>query len=170
MHVNVRPYRPEWMTMPTTSPPTPPRSGAPPPLPIDKRAFAAELARLQKGASERGNPACFQVDACENCSACQFCQGCRDCHRCSYTTKSTGCTHCTHVERSTQCHQSSHLTDCVRCLESHYLVHCHDCAECTYCFGCVGLVRQEFHILNEPYDRKTYFAKVKALKAELGLS
>lgn len=136
----------------------------------DKRAFLAELTRLQKAGGERGNPGCFESVACENCSHCQFCEGCRDCHRCSYTKKSTGCTHCTHVERSTSCHQSSHLVDCQRCVESHYLVLCQDCAECNYCFGCVGLVRKEFHILNEPYDRKTYFARVKALKAELGLS
>ena len=44
-----------------------------------------------------------------------------------------------------------------------------DCSSCTYCFGCVGLVRKEFHILNEPYDRKTYFKLVKALMAELAV-
>lgn len=137
---------------------------------MDKRAFLAAFGGLQKGLGTRGNPGCFNVESSENCSHCQFSTGCRDCHRCSYAVNSAGCTHCTHIERSTACHQSSHLVDCQRCVESHYLVHCQDCAECNYCFGCVGLVRKEFHILNEPYDRKTYFAKVKALKAELGLS
>ena len=28
---------------------------------------------------------------------------------------------------------------------------------------CVGLSRKEFHILNEPYDRKTYFKILKSL-------
>lgn len=138
--------------------------------PLDKRAFLAEIARLQKRLPERGNPGCFNVDGCENCSHCQFSKSCKNCHRCSYATGCTGCSHCTHVERSVDCHQSSHLVDSVRCIESHYLVLCQDCAECNYCFGCVGLVRKEFHILNEPCDRKTYFARVKALKAELGLA
>lgn len=137
---------------------------------LDKRAFTAELARLQKTLPERGNPGCFNVERCENCSHCQFSTGCKNCHRCSYSTQCTGCTHCTHIERSVDCHQSSHLVDSQRCVESHYLVLCQDCAECNYCFGCVGLVRKEFHILNQPYDRKTYFARVKALKAEMGLA
>ncbi|MCB9550494.1 MAG: hypothetical protein H6705_01020 [Myxococcales bacterium] len=69
--------------------------------------------------------------------------------------------------RCAACHASSQLVDCVRCVDSHFLEHCRDCAECTYCFGCVGLVRKEFHILNQPYDRKTWFKVVKALRAAL---
>jgi hypothetical protein len=43
------------------------------------------------------------------------------------------------------------------------------CNGCTYCFGCVGLARRDFHILNEPYDRKTYFEIVGKLSKELGV-
>lgn len=157
------------MTAATTTPTGPAGAPAGASTPLDKRAFLAELARLQKRLPDRGNPGCFQVDGCENCSHCQFSTGCKNCHRCSYATGCTGCTHCTHIERSVECHQSSHLTESQRCVESHYLVMCQDCAECNYCFGCVGLVRKEFHILNEPCDRKTYFARIKALKAEFGL-
>ncbi len=67
----------------------------------------------------------------------------------------------------TDCHQSTQLVDCERCSDSQYLSQCTDCVECTYCFGCVGLVGKEFHILNEPYDRKTWFKMVKALKSDL---
>jgi hypothetical protein len=44
------------------------------------------------------------------------------------------------------------------------------CADCTYCFGCVGLVKKEFHILNVPYPRTQYFEIVKRLTAELGIA
>lgn len=43
------------------------------------------------------------------------------------------------------------------------------CADCTYCFGCVGLVKQEFCILNVPYSRQDYFETVKHLAAQLRL-
>jgi hypothetical protein len=48
-------------------------------------------------------------------------------------------------------------------------VKCIGCVGSTYCFGCVGLHKKDFHILNEPYDRAAYFAKVAALSRELGL-
>ncbi len=40
-------------------------------------------------------------------------------------------------------------------------------SNCEYCFGCVGLDGKSFHILNEPYDRQTYFALVKELSRQL---
>jgi hypothetical protein len=43
-------------------------------------------------------------------------------------------------------------------------VECEACNDCTYCYGCVGLSKKEFHILNVPYDRKAYFALVKQLQ------
>jgi len=33
----------------------------------------------------------------------------------------------------------------------------------------VGLVRKDFHVLNQPLDRKTYFKVVARLKKELGI-
>jgi hypothetical protein len=41
------------------------------------------------------------------------------------------------------------------------------CVGCAYCFGCVGLSRRDFHILNEPYDRATYFELSGRLAREL---
>ncbi len=137
--------------------------------PMDKRTFLAELGQLQRARNGRGTPDCFNSEGCDNCSHCMFCSDCRNCHRCNYAERSVGCTHCTKLSDCEDCHQSSQLAECVRCVDSHYLVKCVDCAECTYCFGCVGLVRKEFHILNEPYDRKTYFQIVKALQRDFGL-
>jgi hypothetical protein len=47
---------------------------------------------------------------------------------------------------------------------SAYLVKCVGLSGCTYCFGCVGLSKKDFHILNEPYDRTAWFAKVAELR------
>jgi len=50
---------------------------------------------------------------------------------------------------------------------SAYLVRSVGCSGCTYCFGCVGLSRRDFFILNKPYDRVMYFAIVSRLAREL---
>lgn len=134
------------------------------PTPIDARTFERELARL--AALTRTNAGGHQSPDCHNCSRCTFCTGCVDCHGCTYAQGCRGCTFLTHAEGCTDCHKGTHLVDCLRCVDSRYLEHCTDCAECTYCFGCVGLVGKEFHILNVPYDRKTWFKVVAALKAE----
>jgi len=54
-------------------------------------------------------------------------------------------------------------------MQSAYLVRCTGLTGCTYCFGCVGLHQKDFHILNEPYERKAYFALTQQLAHELGL-
>jgi hypothetical protein len=43
-------------------------------------------------------------------------------------------------------------------------------SDSNYCFGCVGLSGKDFHILNEPYDRSTYFEITRRLLRELGLA
>lgn len=134
---------------------------------IDPKSFHKELEALARENADRGNPGSYRTENSVNCTACTFSDGCRDCHACNYAVDSEGCSHCTKITRCTACHASSQLVDCVRCVDSHFLEHCRDCAECTYCFGCVGLVRKEFHILNQPYDRKTWFKVVKALRASL---
>jgi hypothetical protein len=50
---------------------------------------------------------------------------------------------------------------------SAYLVRSVGCSGCTYCFGCVGLSRKDFHILNVPYERQEYFAKIAELRRML---
>ena len=52
---------------------------------------------------------------------------------------------------------------------SAYLVRSVDCTGCTYGFGCVGLSRKDFCILNVQCDRATYFEVASRLARELGL-
>lgn len=62
------------------------------------------------------------------------------------------------------CNHVSASTRCVRCA---YVESCIDCTDCQYCFGCVGLSNAEFHILNEPYERKIYFELVTRLSRQV---
>lgn len=132
----------------------------------DPRHFLAELSRLDRAAA--GTPravASYGSARCDNCSRCMFCEGCTACHACNYAVDCVDSSRLTHALRCDRCHGGTHLTDCLRCHDSAYLVRCTDCVECTYCLGCVGLVGKEFHILNQPVDRKTYFKVLKALGA-----
>jgi hypothetical protein len=62
------------------------------------------------------------------------------------------CQHCTDTRNSSSCS---------------YLVRCANMTHCTYCLGCVGLSHKDFHILNQPYDRSTYFEISRRLAREL---
>ena len=54
-------------------------------------------------------------------------------------------------------------------MQSSYLVRCVSLTDCQYCFGCVGLSGKDFCVLNERYDRKTYFSLTARLAKELNL-
>ena len=64
------------------------------------------------------------------------------------------------------CH---HCIECESCTRSSYLVRSVAVSDSTYCFGCVGLSGKDFHILNEPYDRTTYFEITRRLSRELSV-
>jgi hypothetical protein len=62
-----------------------------------------------------------------------------------------------------------HCIECDSCSSSSYLVRSTALTRSSYCFGCVGLSSRDYHILNEPYDRSTYFAILRRLTRELRL-
>ncbi len=74
------------------------------------------------------------------------------------------CSDCNHCHDSVDLLRCNHATGCTRCVASAYVERCVDCTDCQYCFGCVGLSRAEFHILNEPYDRQAYFELTAKLR------
>jgi hypothetical protein len=110
--------------------------------------------------------------ACERCTGAidsTFCVECSQVTRCHYCQGSQGCSDCSHCARCRECLGCTHCQDAERCSQSAYLERCASCTRCNYCFGCVGLSGKDFHVLNEPYDRETYFATVARLRRELGM-
>jgi hypothetical protein len=131
---------------------------------MTKAEFAAELERLRRThARALDNPLSYQCDGCEGCVSCTFCRDCQDCYRCSHCSGCRGASGCTQCRACADCHECSQCERCQGCRGSAYLVECYACNDCTYCYGCVGLSKKEFHILNVPYDRKSYFATVNEL-------
>lgn len=56
---------------------------------------------------------------------------------------------------------------CYMCVESSDLEYCEFVAYSKNCFGCVSLIRKDYHILNEPHSKEDYFLRLKQIKNEL---
>jgi hypothetical protein len=138
---------------------------------IGRAEFDAELRRLLQAHEQRTeNERCIECTGCERCQDCTFCKGSKALSRCHYCVDSQRCSDSTHCRSSRDLVGCNHCVGCERCVQSSYLYRSIDCTGCTYCFGCVGLSRKDFHILNRPYDRSTYFAITSRLARELGLT
>ncbi len=139
-------------------------------IPRSRREFERALSALKKeiqGGSE--NPGSYGCDNCQRCYHCMFTTGSRDCSFCTYCRDCTGCSRCTQCVECENCHDSNYCVRSKNCSASSYLILSEDCAECVFCFGCVGLVQEEFHILNQPFTRQEYFELVAELKAAMGI-
>ncbi|MEM6990375.1 MAG: hypothetical protein AAF721_07760 [Myxococcota bacterium] len=130
-----------------------------------------ELMEVQ--ASEPATPAegehNFRCEHCVACSNCRFCTECDNCRDCTYCYGCRDSLSLTQSRSCDACEKLSHSDLCADCVSGSYLTLCVDCEDCVQCFGCVGLVGEEFCILNEKLPRKEYFARVKELRAELDL-
>jgi len=137
---------------------------------MDVREFNKRLESLHaRFKSDAANLNSHHADNCTRCVNCVFCDSCDRCYRCSYCTK---CEHSTNLTHCISCSSSHHLANsvqCSSCTSSAYLYLSSDLTECNYCFGCVGISRKDFYILNEKYSRSDYFKIVKQLVKTLRL-
>jgi hypothetical protein len=137
---------------------------------LTAKSFEARLRELVTGLGrERGNESCVECERCTASSHSTFCRDSERLVRCHYCVRCSLCTDCSHCRGSRGLIGCQHCVDCEGCSASSYLVRSTALTGCTYCFGCVGLSQRDFHILNEPYGRKEYFAVTKRLMEELRL-
>ncbi|MEM1031947.1 MAG: hypothetical protein AAF928_04510 [Myxococcota bacterium] len=134
-----------------------------------ERAFRA-LTRAHEGRGAAHNPGCVACLSVTRCRDCTFCKRSHELIRCHYCVDAERCIDCNHCHDGVDLVGCTHCVGSRRCSRSAYLERCVDCSECHYCFGCVGLDRAEFHVLNEPYERGAYFALVTRLSRELAVS
>jgi hypothetical protein len=147
------------------------RALAPPGGPtLTRRHFEAEYRRLLRQFGEaRENPGSVACRGCQSCASCMFCVDCERCYRCTHSTRCQDGSHLTHCQDCRNCHACAYCLRSESCSGSSYLVLCRSCSDSTYCFGCVGLSKKDFHVLNVKYTRDEYFRIVKALRAEMGI-
>ena len=139
-------------------------------IPRNRPEFERELkALLQAAHNGTENPGSYKSDDCERCYDCMFTTGSVQCYQCTYCADCTSCTNCTHCRSCVDTHTSNYCVGSQRVTGSSYVIHSQDCHDCLFCFGCVGLVKKEFHILNQPFRRDEYFRIVNDLKAAFGL-
>jgi hypothetical protein len=130
--------------------------------------FEGRLRQLTGERIRRGpNRACIACERCEGCSESTFCLDSKALGRCHYCSACDDCIECSHCLQCQGCMACQHCVSSDGCVQSAYLIRSSACFSCNYCFGCVGLARRDFHILNEPYDRATYFELTSRLSREL---
>jgi hypothetical protein len=135
---------------------------------LNARTFEKKYRELvSEFGKNRGNTACVECERCEGCNESTFCKDSERLLRCHFCVGCQGCTDSAHCRGSSTLTNCQHCTDCEACSASSYLVRSVGLVGCTYCFGCVGLSNKDFHILNQPYPRKEYFAITARLTKEL---
>ena len=137
---------------------------------LDKRRFLEELNRLASSfAADPGNPGSYACKSCVRCANCMFCEGCVGCYGCTHCVSCEQCNNCSHCVDSKSLNACAYCVQSENCANSAYVYFSKSLADCTYCFGCVGLSKKDFHILNVPFSRNEYFELTKKLKRELGI-
>ena len=137
---------------------------------MDPKEFKKRLEELRHAFdNDPVNTKGYNLKGCTRCTNCVFCTDCDRCYRCSYSRDCTNCTNLTNCLSCTGCHHLANSVECESCTNSAFIYLSRDLTECNYCFGCVGLSRKDFHILNERYDRSSYFKIVNQLTKTLRL-
>ena len=137
---------------------------------LDKRGFMDQLGKLaQAFAQEPGNPGSYACKNCSRSSNCMFCEDCDACYQCTHCKGCELCNNCSHCQDSKSLNACAYCVQSENCANSAYLTLCRNLSDCTYCFGCVGLQKKDFHVLNVAFSRTEYFEVVRKLKKELGV-
>ncbi len=139
-------------------------------IPTQRVEFERQLRALtQRAALGAENPGSYKSTGCERCYDCMFTTGSTQCYQCTYCADCQNSSNCTHCAACEDCHGCNYCVRSQRLSGCSYVIASRDCHDCLFCFGCVGLVKKEFHILNQPLRRDEYFRLVTDLKAAYGL-
>lgn len=135
---------------------------------MDLSDYERQLSSLRRAGPTKDNVACMACEQCVGCKDSMFCVRCTNVRASQYLHDCEDCVEASHSRGSKRLVRSSHCDSSESCTGSAYLTDCHGLTSCTYCYGCVGLVGKDFHILNQPYDRDTFFRITRALSKARG--
>jgi len=113
---------------------------------------------------------CQQAYYNKNCYLSMVIEKCEDCMYVSHSNNlrdSYDCSFLHDCELCYQCLDSNKLYACISaqsCQNSSNLMFCYDCIGCHDCVGCYGLRNKKNYIMNEPYTKEAYEAKLKVLE------
>ena len=133
-------------------------------VPLNKSGFVRALSALRaEHDSAKKSTGSYKSEQSVRCFDCMFTTSSKDCYRCTYCTACSDCAECTHCSDCSNTYASSYCVSSDHCTKSSYLIMSSHCHESVFCFGCVGLVKKEFHILNRPFKKDEYFKLIKQL-------
>ena len=92
----------------------------------------------------------FGASNSEDCFYSEFITGCKDVMD---SLSLFGCELCYEGIGSENCYNCSYFQNCRNCTDS-FLIE--DCESCSSCFLCFGLIRKDYHILNQPVGKAKY--------------
>ena len=98
----------------------------------------------------------------ENCLYSSNCTRCKECIDCDFLLDSELCYECLFNQH---CYNAKYSVYCENCVDISF---CKECIGCNNCFGCVGLRNKSYYIFNQPYDKNTFYDKLKELEMKLG--
>lgn len=113
------------------------------------------------------------ITDCKNCQECYFLENSEDCSYMIRGLENKNCHDSNGVWKGdfvynicqlTSGHNLKNSSYCANCQDSEYLDLCIDCKDC---FGCVGLRKKRFCILNKQYSEEEYRMLVLKIKEEM---
>ena len=148
---------------------------------LNSREFLEKLKKKFWGhvKNDAAHKSAFNLNI-QNCTG-NYLTNCKNCHDGYFTEESEDCAHlmrnvkikncvditglyhgelCYEICQSTDLHNTRFTIFSVDCSDSQYL---DQCFNCTHCFGCVGLKRKKYCILNKQYKKEEYEKLVQKL-------
>ncbi|MDA2922207.1 hypothetical protein MYX07_02990, partial [Patescibacteria group bacterium AH-259-L07] len=110
---------------------------------------------------------------CKNCRECYFVETSQDCVYMMRAVDDKDCYDSNGILRGELIYNVSQLSDGYRLKHSSYCTNCQDseyldfCVDCKNCFGCIGLRKKQYCILNKQYSRGEYFDMTKKIKQKM---
>jgi hypothetical protein len=124
------------------------------------KGFPRKFARNMNSENSTGN----YLVGCKDCDVCFDLKRCRDCKYCAQVMDGKDCMDCNYTERpelnyehigycdNNMCRFGNTSGKCYECFYTEF------CTSCKNCFGCVGMQRKEYCILNKQYTKEEYEA------------
>lgn len=133
------------------------------------REFEARFQKLLAVPRSEGDGS-LGCERSKDCMDSTFCTDSQRLLRCHYCVRSSDSSDSSYLIDASRCRECSHCRGVENCVGCAYVIRSVGLRSCTYCFGCANLRGKDFHILNEPYERKAYFDTVAVLSKLLKLS
>jgi len=110
-----------------------------------------------------------QLNNCKSCVESFSCKNCQDCSHIAFCGSLTDCVDCSFSDKSELAYNCANIGSCYDIMFSVICWHCNSCAYVDSCynsknlFGCTGVKKGEYQILNKKYSADNYNSMIKKI-------